>query len=75
MYLDAMVLKVRSEGRVVNKSVYLALGINLEGLKDVLGIWIEQTEGAKFWLRVMTEVRNRGVKDTFIVCVGGFRSS
>jgi len=73
MYLDAMVLKVRSEGRVVNKSVYLALGVNLEGLKDVLGIWIEQTEGAKFWLRVMTELRNRGVKDTFIVCVDGLK--
>lgn len=73
MYLDAMVLKVRSEGRVVNKSVYLALGINLEGMKDVLGIWIEQTEGAKFWLKVMTELRNRGMKDTFIVCVDGLK--
>lgn len=73
MYLDAMVLKVRSEGRVVNKSVYLALGINLEGMKDVLGIWIEQTEGAKFWLKVMTELRNRGMKDAFIVCVDGLK--
>ena len=73
MYLDAMVLKVRSEGHVVNKSVYLALGIDLEGMKDVLGLWIEQTEGAKFWLKVMTELRNRGMKDTFIVCVDGLK--
>jgi putative transposase len=63
MYLDATIVKVRSEGRVINKSVYLAVGITLEGLKDVLGIWLEQTEGAKFWMKVMTEMKNRGVQD------------
>ncbi|MCP4625370.1 MAG: hypothetical protein GY850_17890, partial [bacterium] len=55
MYLDATIIKVRSEGRVINKSAYLALGITLEGKKDILGIWLEQTEGAKFWMKVMTE--------------------
>lgn len=73
LYLDAMVLKIRSEGRVINKSAYLAVGINLEGIKDVLGIWIEQTEGAKFWLKVMNDLKNRGVKDVFIACVDGLK--
>ena len=73
VYLDAMVLKIRSEGRVVNKSAYLAIGINLEGLKDVLGIWIEQTEGAKFWLKVMNDLKNRGIKDIFIACIDGLK--
>jgi putative transposase len=73
VYLDATIIKVRSEGRVIKKSVYLAIGINLEGLKDVLGIWLEETEGAKFWLKVMTEIKNRGVKDIFIACVDGLK--
>ena len=73
LYLDATILKVRSEGRVINKSAYLAIGINIEGLKDVLGIWLEQSEGAKFWLKVMTELKNRGVKDIFIACVDGLK--
>jgi len=73
VYLDATIIKVRSEGRVIKKSAYLALGINLEGLKDVLGIWLEETEGAKFWLSVMTELKNRGVKDIFIACVDGLK--
>lgn len=73
LYLDATAVKVCSEGRVINKSAYLAIGINLEGFKDVLGIWIEQTEGAKFWLRIMTEIKNRGVKDIFIACVDGIK--
>jgi putative transposase len=73
LYLDATIVKVRSEGRVINKSAYLAIGINLEGIKDVLGIWIEQTEGAKFWLKIMTEIKNRGVKDIFIACVDGLK--
>ena len=73
VYLDATIIKVRSEGRVVKKSAYLAIGINLEGLKDVLGIWLEETEGAKFWLKVMTEIKNRGVKDIFIACVDGLK--
>jgi putative transposase len=73
LYLDATILKVRNEGRVINKSAYLAIGINTEGLKDVLGIWLEQSEGAKFWLKVMTELKNRGVKDIFIACVDGLK--
>ena len=73
LYLDATIIKVRSEGRVINKSAYLAVGINLEGRKEVLGIWLEQTEGAKLWLKVMTELRNRGVKDIFIACIDGLK--
>jgi putative transposase len=60
---DALRVKIRDEGTVRNKAVYLALGFTMEGHKEVLGLWIEQTEGAKFWLRVMTELKNRGVND------------
>jgi len=73
LYLDATIVKVRTEGRVINKSAYLAVGITLDGTKDVLGIWLEQTEGAKFWLKVMTELKNRGVQDIFIACVDGLK--
>lgn len=73
LYLDATIVKVRSEGRVINKSAYLAVGINIDGMKDVLGIWLEQSAGAKFWLKVMTELRNRGVRDIFIACVDGLK--
>ena len=73
LYLDATIVKVRSEGRVVNKSAYLAIGININGIKDVLGIWLEQSEGAKFWLKVMTELKNRGIRDIFIACVDGLK--
>jgi len=73
VYLDATIVKVRSEGRVINKSAYLALGITLEGIKDVLGIWLEQTEGAKFWMKIMTELKNRGIQDIYIACVDGLK--
>jgi putative transposase len=73
LYLDATILKVRHEGRVINKSAYLAIGINMQGMKDVLGIWLEQSEGAKFWLKVMTELKNRGIRDIFIACVDGLK--
>jgi len=73
LYLDATVVKVRSEGRAVNKSAYLAIGINIDEIKDVLGIWLEQSEGAKFWLKIMTELKNRGVRDIFIACVDGLK--
>src|SRR3954454_2144356 len=73
MYLDAIQFKVRDGGHVKNKAIYLAIGINLNGLKEVLGLWIAQTEGAKFWLQVVTELRNRGVKDIFIACVDGLK--
>ena len=71
VFLDAIVVKVRHEGRVINKSVYLALGVNLEGKKELLGMWMSQNESSKFWLRVMSELQNRGVKDIFIACVDG----
>jgi putative transposase len=73
LYLDAIVVKVRDEGHIRNKSVYLALAVNMEGHKELLGMWIETTEGAKFWLRVVTELNNRGVKDVFIACVDGLK--
>lgn len=73
VYLDALHFKVRDSGHVRNKAVYLAVGINLDGLKEVLGMWIAQTEGAKFWLQVVTELQNRGVRDIFIACVDGLK--
>jgi putative transposase len=73
VYLDALMLKVHHDGRVVNKAVYLALGVTMEGKKELLGIWIEQTEGAKFWLAVMNELKTRGVEDIFICCIDGLK--
>lgn len=73
VFLDALYFKVRDSGRVRNKAVYLAIGVNLDGIKEVLGMWIAQTEGAKFWLQVVTELRNRGVEDIFIACVDGLK--
>jgi putative transposase len=73
LYLDALFVKMRHEGRVENRAVYVALGVDLEGRKDVLGLWTSASEGAKFWLSVLTELRNRGVKDLFIVCVDGLK--
>jgi putative transposase len=71
VYLDALVVKVRHEGRVLNKAIHLALGVNLEGQKELLGLWMTQNESSKFWLSVLTELQNRGVKDIFIACVDG----
>jgi len=73
VYLDCIHVKVRDAGAVRVKAVYLALGINLAGEKELLGIWIAQTEGAKFWLQVVTELKNRGVADIFIACVDGLK--
>ena len=73
MYLDAIQFKVRDSGHVRNKAIYLAIGITMSGLKEVLGLWIAQTEGAKFWLQVVTELKNRGVQDIFIACVDGLK--
>ena len=73
VYLDCIHVKVRDSGAVRVKAVYLALGINLRGEKELLGLWIAQTEGAKFWLQVVTELKNRGVNDIFIVCVDGLK--
>lgn len=71
LYLDALFVKVRHEGHVRSKAVYLALGINLDGEKELLGLWIAETEGARFWLGVLTELKNRGVEDVLICCVDG----
>lgn len=72
VYLDCLMMKVRGEdGRVVSKAVYLAVGIDLEGYKELLGMWISQTEGARFWLGVLTELQSRGVKEILIACVDG----
>ena len=71
IYFDALVVKVRHEGRVVNKAIHLALGVNLAGQKELLGLWMTQNESSKFWLSVLTELQNRGVKDIFIACVDG----
>ena len=73
VYLDALMVKVRDEGHIQNKAIYVVLGVNLEGQKEVLGLWAAQNEGAKFWLQVLTELRNRGVKDIFIACVDGLK--
>src|SRR5438477_5537777 len=71
--LDALYVKMRHEGRVENRAVYVAIGIDLEGRKDVLGLWTSASEGAKFWMNVLTELRNRGVKDIYLVCVDGLK--
>lgn len=71
IFMDAIHYKVRTEGRIVNRAAYIAIGINLEGIKEVLGIWIGQNETSKYWLNVLTEIKNRGVKDILIASVDG----
>lgn len=71
VYLDCIVLKIRQNKRVINKSIYLALGISVEGHKELLGLWLSENEGAKFWLQVLTELKNRGVEQVLIACVDG----
>jgi putative transposase len=71
IYLDCLVVKIRQDKRVINKAIYLAMGINTEGHKELLGLWLSENEGAKFWLTVLTELHTRGVKDIFIACVDG----
>jgi len=73
LYLDALQVKVRDGAHIRNKAIYLAIGVNLSGIKEVLGLWIAQTEGAKFWLQIVTELKNRGVSDIFIACVDGLK--
>lgn len=73
VYLDCIVVKIRQDKQVINKSIYLALGINMEGHKELLGLWLAETEGAKFWLGVLTELQNRGVRDILIACVDGLK--
>jgi putative transposase len=73
VFFDALRVKMRDEGTVRNKAVYLAIGVSADGRKEVLGIWIEQTEGAKFWMRVMSEIKNRGVNDILIAVIDGLK--
>ena len=73
VYLDCIVLKIRQDKQVINKAIYLALGVNIEGHKELLGLWISENEGSKFWLNVLTELQNRGVKDILIACVDGLK--
>ena len=71
LYLDGLVVKVHQDKRVIKKTVYVALGVTAEGHKELLGLWLAETEGAKFWLSVLTELQNRGIEDVFITCVDG----
>ena len=73
IFFDALMVKSRENGKTENKAVYLALGINMEGRKELLGMWIADTEGAKFWLNVITELKNRGVNDILIACIDGLK--
>ena len=73
VFFDALRVKIRDEGLVRNKAVYIALGVQADGTKDILGLWIENTEGAKFWLRVMNELKNRGVNDVLIAVIDGLK--
>ena len=71
VYLDALVVKIKENKQVINKAIHLALGVNCEGKKELLGMWVTEKEGSKYWMNVMTELRNRGVKDIFISCIDG----
>jgi transposase-like protein len=73
VYLDCIVLKIRQNKRVINKSMYVALGITMEGQKELLGLWLAETEGARFWLSVLTELKSRGLQDILIACVDGLK--
>lgn len=73
VYLDCLVVKIRQDKRVINKAIYIALGINMEGHKELLGMWLSENEGSKFWLSILTELQNRGIKDIFIACVDGLK--
>jgi transposase-like protein len=71
LYLDCIVIKVQENKSIINKAVYLALGVRTDGIKELLGLWISQNEGAKFWIHVLTELNNRGLKEVFIACCDG----
>ena len=73
VYMDTIRVKARNNGHVINKAVYLAIGIAMDGVLEVLGMWVAENEGAKFWFQVVTELRNRGVQDIFIACVDGLK--
>ena len=73
IFLDAIIVKCKEDNRVINQAVYLALGINMEGKKEILGLWIGKNKGAKFWLSIVTALKNRGLEDVFIFCVDGLK--
>lgn len=73
VYLDALYFKVRSNGKIVNKVVYICLGYNMKGYKEILGSWVDEAEGAKFWLKICTDLKNRGVKEILIACMDGLK--
>ena len=73
VYLDAMYFKVRSNGKIVNKAVYICLGYTMEGYKDILGLWVDEAEGAKFWLSICNDLKNRGIKEILIACMDGLK--
>ena len=73
LYLDCIHVKARDNHTIINKAVYLAIGVNIEGKKELLGIWISKTEGAKFWMQVVTELKNRGVEKIYVACVDGLK--
>ena len=71
LYLDGLRVKIRDNGHILNKTIYIAIGVDLEGRKESLGLWVAKTEGSKFWLSILTELKNRGVEDIFIACCDG----
>ena len=73
VWLDALFVKMRNDGVVTNRAVYVAIGMTLEGQKEILGLWVEDTEGAKFWMRVLGELQTRGVHDVLIACCDGLK--
>jgi len=73
VYLDALMVKMRQDGKVDNRAVFTAIGINMDGEKSVLGLWVNATEGAKFWMSVLMNLKNRGMKDAFIICTDGLK--
>jgi transposase-like protein len=73
VYLDCIVVKIRQDKQVINKAIYLALGVNTEGHKELLGMWLSENEGAKFWLGILTELKTRGLEDILIACVDGLK--
>lgn len=73
VYMDAIRVKIRDGGMIQNKSIYLIIGVDMDGQKDVLGLWVSVDEGAKFWLKILTELKNRGVEDIFIACIDGLK--
>ena len=73
IYMDCIVVKIRQDKQIINKAIYLVLGINMDGHKELLGMWISENEGAKFWLSVLTELKNRGVQDVMVACIDGLK--